>query len=189
MKIPLHLDLPCLSPGTASSAEQEGRDTTNVPPPLLELTPTGELVLVELQGSLEITGGGGGGSADAIEGDGVRGDGGAGRAGEVLGKFVFEDGRLDRPTLLISHHRLEGKFVSLQNPLAVLRKVTAASAASAATAAQVDDEEGDGRQHKKPKVDDDDGAGASTRYDIVTIVRRKLLFSKRPEPVVRIEDR
>lgn len=82
MKIPLHLSLPTPSSSSLSSP----RNTASIPPPLLELTPNGELVLFELQGSLEISG-----SSQTQDGEEER----QGR-GDTLGKFVFEDGRLVR---------------------------------------------------------------------------------------------
>lgn len=74
-----------------------------MPNPLVRLAPSNELVMIELQGSLEID------DADS-------------KGGQTLAKIEFHNGREDRPTLLISHHRLEGKIVSLTKPLAVLEK-------------------------------------------------------------------
>lgn len=74
-----------------------------MPSPLIRLAPSNELVMIELQGSLEMD------DADP-------------KGGQSLAKIEFYPGREDRPTLLISHHRLEGKIVSLTKPLAVLEK-------------------------------------------------------------------
>lgn len=74
-----------------------------MPMPLVRLAPSNELVMIELQGSLEID------DADP-------------KGGQALAKIEFHPGREDRPTLLISHHRLEGKIVSLTKPMAVLEK-------------------------------------------------------------------
>ncbi|PWN51791.1 hypothetical protein IE53DRAFT_367768 [Violaceomyces palustris] len=106
----IHLNL---KPGSSSGSSSRG--LTDFPPPsshpsfqalpdgFLQMTPDGELILIELQGSLEFEY-----SAD--------------RPGQVLAKLIFEDGREDRPVLLVSHHRLEGRFIKLVKPLAVLEK-------------------------------------------------------------------
>ncbi|KAN0065719.1 hypothetical protein ACQY0O_000849 [Thecaphora frezii] len=139
---------------------------STLPPPLVELATTGELILVELQGSLEFP----------------HPSNPAG--GQVLGKFVFEDGREDRPTLLISHHRLEGKFVNLTNPLAVLKKSHPSPSSH-----KDNEEEGEDQSQprKKPRCDTQPDPPMSG-YQVVTLVKRKILFSKRPEPVVRIDE-
>ncbi|PWN93089.1 hypothetical protein FA10DRAFT_263790 [Acaromyces ingoldii] len=94
----INVELPLAS--TSSLASQP---SSSVPPPLVQLAPSGELALIELQGRLEM---------DDVDASG----------GQVLAKLEFSAGREDRPTLLISHHRLEGKIVSLPRPLAVLEK-------------------------------------------------------------------
>lgn len=84
-------------------ASTSNRPSSSVPPPLVQLAPDGELALLELQGRLEM---------DDVDASG----------GQILAKLEFLPGREDRPTLLISHHRLEGKVVSLPRPFAVLEK-------------------------------------------------------------------
>lgn len=95
MRIPIHY-----APNTV---KQEA--ASNYPAPLVRLSPSGELVLVELQGSLEM-------------------DGCDPRGGETIGTISFPTGREDKPVLQISHHRLEGSVVKLRRPLAVLEKRT-----------------------------------------------------------------
>ena len=98
----IHVNLP-----VALAAARSNVASTSIrslaPPPLTALAPDGELLLIELQGSLE------------IENQSPTG-------GQVLGTISFEPTRPDRPILMISHHRLEGKFVNLVKPLAVLEK-------------------------------------------------------------------
>ncbi|EDP45120.1 hypothetical protein MGL_0109 [Malassezia globosa CBS 7966] len=93
MRIPIHY--------APSTVKQEA--ASNYPAPLVRLSPSGELVLVELQGSLEM-------------------DGCDPRGGETIGTISFPTGRDDKPVLQISHHRLEGSIVKLRRPLAVLEK-------------------------------------------------------------------
>ncbi|WFD26784.1 hypothetical protein MNAN1_001771 [Malassezia nana] len=194
-----------------------------IPPPLVRLSPSGELVLVELQGSLE------------MDGCDTRGD-------HVLGKLSFPPGREDRPVLQISHHRLEGTLVKLRRPLAVMRKHThpaaptdppsprASSPPSSPPASPtlarkrvrtledsmlvhtgMDDVHvtpprappaalssspmppppsrwSDGHlDFSSPNVRADPAARRppTTSYSVVTLVRQKLLFSQRPEPIVK----
>ena len=96
MRIPIH----------RATQTLEHVDVSHVPPPLVRLSPSGELVLVEMQGTLEM-------------------EGGDPRGGETIGTLTFPPGREDKPILQISHHRLEGTIVKLRKPLAVLQKRTA----------------------------------------------------------------
>lgn len=193
----------------------------DVPPPLARLSPGGELVLVELQGSLEM-------------------DGMDPQGGQTIGTLRFPPGQEDKPILQVSHHRLEGKLVKLTRPLAVLEKKVAPvdeddlecvpddvhsppssppvhgaeppSPTQERKRARMDAPEtpvkrapmpssspmperavhysdghydfsspqgGLGSQRAKPST--------VTSYHVVTIVRHKLLFSKRPEPIVRLD--
>jgi len=61
-----------------------------------------------------------------------------------------------KPTIRLGHHLLEGKVVSLSKPLAVLKTT--------------------------PRIDEETGSPVS--FDIVAIIRKKLVFSKRPSPIV-----
>lgn len=208
MRIPIH---------TGSAPGCVPRD--GLPPPLVRLSPDGELVLVELQGSLEM-------------------DGSDANGGHVIGTLTFPAGRESQPILQISHHRLEGTFVKLRRPLAVMVKQTHAppmtpSSPEASTSPPTSPpasptlarkrartEEGtpraeDARSTPRapavapssspmppPPVRWSDGhmdfssphvrGGAAARrppttsYTVVTLVRQKLLFSKQPEPIVKL---
>lgn len=59
----------------------------------------------------------------------------------------------NKPTLIIGHHLLEGKVVNLPKPLGVLHKQS---------------------------TDDTQG---STAWGVIAVVKKKLVFSKRPMPI------
>ncbi|KAF8519566.1 Ctf8-domain-containing protein [Gautieria morchelliformis] len=108
--------------------------------PALARLGSNEVVLIELQGWLDVT-------------EGEKQDG-------CIGNLMMEN-VCTVPVLKIGHHHLEGKLVSLPKPLAVLAR---------------------------GEVDQDDFDGSSsTRYDVMTIVKRKILFSKRPVPMVNLK--
>ncbi|KAH9995677.1 Ctf8-domain-containing protein [Russula compacta] len=75
--------------------------------------------------------------------------------GQLVGRLTIDDDG-DKPTLRIGHHLLEGKIVSLPKPLALLQRVYGNSTPVAAT----------------------------TSYVIRTLIRKKIVFSKRPTPIV-----
>jgi chromosome transmission fidelity protein 8 len=70
-----------------------------------------------------------------------------------------------KPTLMIGHHLLEGKYANLPKPLAVLKKVTS-------SAPDEEDAEDGPVKQKSPE------------WDMLAIVKRKIVFSKRPMPIV-----
>lgn len=74
---------------------------------------------------------------------------------------------------MIGHHLLEGKLVNLPKPLAVLHRNDPPLG-------------GDGAQTRPGEameVDEPRDAGSKS-WDVVAIVKRKMVFSKRPMPVV-----
>jgi chromosome transmission fidelity protein 8 len=115
-----------------------------------------EIVLLELQGSLQVES-----VSDSA------------RDGQMVGKLhidnssvspnsfprtvILSHARQSKPTLTIGHHLLEGKIVNLSKPLAVLLR-------SGHNTTDADD-------HTMP------------HWDLVTVVKRKIVFSKRPMPV------
>lgn len=197
MRIPIH----------RATQTLEHVDVSHVPPPLVRLSPSGELVLVEMQGTLEM-------------------EGGDPRGGETIGTLTFPPGREDKPILQISHHRLEGTIVKLRKPLAVLQKRTAprsrqpaspptsptasptlsrqraretlvtpprSSAAAPASSSPMPARPAsllDGyADFSSPHAGASDGMPlpTTTSYAIVTLIRHKLLFSQRPEPIVALD--
>ncbi|KAI0077062.1 hypothetical protein K474DRAFT_1621797 [Panus rudis PR-1116 ss-1] len=134
MRIPVQLNL---------RASVTGGNT--FPPNLVQFG-TDEIVLIELQGSLE------------VEGD---------HNGQTVGKLTV-DPATKKATLFIGYHLLEGKLVNLSKPLAVMY-----------------------RPPKNPISDrneetstPEDQTKNATSWDIVAVVKRKMVFAKRPMPMV-----
>ncbi|KAJ7094280.1 Ctf8-domain-containing protein [Mycena epipterygia] len=117
-----------------------------------------ELVLIELQGELEVEC-----TSDSA------------RDGRLVGRLAIDEAG-KRPTLRIGHHLLEGKVAPLPKPLAVLQRVPDGDPDAMDCDADAD-ADADGSQ----------GAGAETStvsWDAIAIVKRKIVFSKRPMPIV-----
>jgi hypothetical protein len=89
---------------------------------------------------------------------------------------------------------LEGKIVSLPKPLAVLQRVKAASPnprlLDGEGDAEVGDGDGDGdvdmREQSEVRDSGSDNSipPAATSYAMRTLIRKKIVFSKRPTPIV-----
>ncbi|CDU26349.1 uncharacterized protein SPSC_06543 [Sporisorium scitamineum] len=216
----IHVNLPTASSSSSSSSRSTSSALlSQAPAPLTALTPQGELILIELQGSLEI-------------------ENQSSHGGQTLGTISFEPTRPDRPVLMISHHRLEGKFVNLVRPLAVLEKkvrekqsavlVDVANGVGTIRREKRPVEEGGSSPPVSPKrardaldfssspprqtpvkarplakaseltvvdenaekedgvnEDEEEEPQTAVYYDVVNVIKRKILFSKRPEPIVR----
>jgi chromosome transmission fidelity protein 8 len=104
-----------------------------------------------------------------------------------------------KPTLLIGHHLLEGKIATINKPLAILTRSTADL--NSATNSSISPSEFNPKGHGKDSVDsnvmdcDDDGGDGNgqitaapparpTQWEAVGIVKRKIVFAKRPMPIV-----
>jgi len=131
------------------ATERHSSSRTTFPPQLAQFG-SDEIVLIELQGTLE------------VDGD---------RAGQMVGKLVV-DTATKKPTLLIGHHLLEGKLVNLPKPLAVLHRTCSTTEGSEDEDASMAD---DSETHPKR---------TQSAWDIVAVVKRKMVFSKRPMPMV-----
>ncbi|GLB40237.1 putative ctf8 [Lyophyllum shimeji] len=137
-------------------------------PPGLAKISDDEVVLIELQGSLDV-------ECNQI----------SERNGKFVGKLKV-DASTNKPTLLIGHHLLEGKIASLSRPLAVLLRSGAASTTPAASTARTDID-GDGDDVEMMDFDQRTlESGKTTEWDMVAIVKRKIVFAKRPMPVVNL---
>ncbi|EDO32532.1 predicted protein [Nematostella vectensis] len=79
--------------------------------------------------------------------------------GKNIGDLHFDS--MGVPQLIIGHHLLTGKVVVLDKPYAVMRKVT-----------------------KGDPMETDQRDTAETKYDVVALVKRKIVFKSRPKPII-----
>jgi chromosome transmission fidelity protein 8 len=93
--------------------------------------------------------------------------------------------------LRIGHHLLEGKIVSLPKPLAVLQRVCAPSSPTLGGDpdgdgdGDVDMQHGDGCDAAEDKsMPVAAMATTTTSYAIRTLIRKKIVFARRPTPIV-----
>ena len=96
-----------------------------------------------------------------------------------------------KPTLRIGYHLLEGTIVSLAKPLAVLQRVPTPSRSQIPPPPHSDASDEDFSMHCVDDGGEEFGAlgpasttATATSYTIRTIVRKKIVFSKRPTPIV-----
>lgn len=143
----------------------------NTLPPALAQLGSSELFLLELQGDL------------ILSGD---------KRGQLVGHLTVSDDGKGKPTLRIGYHLLEGTIVSLAKPLAVLQRVrTPSPSPPRSQIPPIPTPQPDGDEDIDIDIDmrcGDDGVeelgATSTSYTIRTIVRKKIVFSKRPTPIV-----
>ncbi|KAG2369108.1 Ctf8-domain-containing protein [Suillus spraguei] len=121
-------------------------------PPCVAKLGHDELILIELQGTLDI-----------------ECDEDTTRDGQFVGKLNLKDA--NKPTLIIGHHLLEGKVVTLPKPLGVMHRKESSKRQCYL---------GDG--DNSSSVEDTWNLGVS--WDIVAVVKKKIVFSKRPMPIV-----
>ncbi|KAF8492591.1 Ctf8-domain-containing protein [Russula emetica] len=144
-----------------------------------------EFFLLELQGELEVTGD---------------------KQGQLVGRLTIDDTNdgKGKPTLRIGHHLLEGKIANLPKPLAILQRRTCVvpsptTTTTTTTNAHKTPDENSGdidgdvdmRQSSDNCETKDDNTSTppaatatATSYAIHTLVRKKIIFSKRPTPIV-----
>ena len=81
-----------------------------------------------------------------------------------IGDLHFDtDGR---PQMIIGHHLLSGSFVTLDKPLAVMKKKAGAVISAEEMESDLESDE------------------TKTSYEIIALVKKKLLFKNRPKPIV-----
>jgi len=151
-------------PVTLKPPSDDGR---KLPPQLANLG-NGDLVLIELQGSLEAQG-----SADSqfvgtleIDPKTV-----CALLATLTKRRTLTQARpafQNKPSLAIGPHLLEGKIVSLPTPLAIMTKKSPSND-------QMSGMDGDGDENKEE---------AGVEWQILAIVKKKVVFATRPMPVL-----
>ncbi|KAK0469493.1 Ctf8-domain-containing protein [Desarmillaria tabescens] len=118
-------------------------------PPAFAKVSHDEIVLIELQGALDVE------SNHESE-----------RNGKLVGKLSIDEA-MKKSTLRIGHHHLEGKIVTLPKAIAVIQKSSSAQ-----------------NSEDDAMVCDEDNNGGTISWRAIAIVKRKIIFSKRPMPIV-----
>ncbi|KAK4049241.1 hypothetical protein OIO90_005530 [Microbotryomycetes sp. JL221] len=172
MRLVLEPTKNCLS--NLINHQQINTDNNRTLPPLTFIDD--EPFLIELQGTLDhpITG-----SDPSMN-------------GVVVGKLDLD--MPSKPILKIAHHRLEGKLVTLTEPLAILRTTPRQTLG-------IHDEDDDcntrvtkrlkqGTTQEKADAGNSDDVNhvrnTTPLIEIVGLVRKKIVFSKRPEPLIEL---
>ncbi|TRM64471.1 Ctf8-domain-containing protein [Schizophyllum amplum] len=136
-----------------------------------------EVVLIELQGTLEVE------CREERE-----------RDGRLIGRLGIDE-KGTRATLRIGHHFLEGKVAQMPKPFAVMQR-SHVSTPHVRGAGSYDALEGDnGLENNAADRREDDAMDLdappdvppeqmNVSWDIIAVVKRKIIFSKRPMPIV-----
>ncbi|KAG6374422.1 Ctf8-domain-containing protein [Boletus reticuloceps] len=127
------------------------------------------LFLIELQGMLD-----------------VQGSESTSKDGQLIGTLNTAD--MGKPTLVIGHHLLEGKVVTLSKPLGVLHKhVHVRNDGPSAVHPDVsEDEDEDNYQCEAQKqMEKEKDENKQVRWDVIAVVKKKIVFSKRPMPIAK----
>ncbi|XP_031565205.1 chromosome transmission fidelity protein 8 homolog [Actinia tenebrosa] len=82
--------------------------------------------------------------------------------GRHIGDLHFDS--MGIPQLIIGHHLLTGKIVNLDKPYAVMKRSTSIEPM------EIEIDAGNSRKQ--------------TEYDIVALVKRKIVFKNRPKPII-----
>ena len=138
-------------------------------PPQLASLGNGDLVLIELQGSLEVQGSTDSQFVGTLEIDPKTV---CALLATIIGCTTLTQACTafqNKPSLVIGPHFLEGKIVSLPTPLAIMEKKKPPSN-DQMSGVDVDEEE-----------NEEEGG---VEWQIVTIVRKKVVFAKRPMPLL-----
>ncbi|XP_071823611.1 chromosome transmission fidelity protein 8 homolog [Apostichopus japonicus] len=93
-------------------------------------------------------------------------------SGQFIGDLHFNKKGI--PILIIGHHILYGKVVTMEKPFLVLMKKNAK-------------EENNDNEEETEKMETDEISSSSeteTYYSITAIVKKKLIFKTRPKPII-----
>ncbi|KAF4582395.1 hypothetical protein EYR38_002515 [Pleurotus pulmonarius] len=142
-----------------------------------------EVVLIELQGALEVE--------TTKPGE---------RDGKVVGRLTIDEvtvrrflashttgltSKRSKPKLMIGHHLLEGKIATLAKPLAVIHRANHPQETSP-DAMNCDQNMDQGQMGAEFDDDVETGRTGNHQWEIIAVVKKKILFSNRPMPIVKL---
>ncbi|EKM78635.1 hypothetical protein AGABI1DRAFT_74994 [Agaricus bisporus var. burnettii JB137-S8] len=123
-------------------------------PPILAKISNDEVVLIELQGKLEVPQS-------------------SNKNGQLVGELKLDETDSRKATLMIGHNLLEGTIVQLSKPLAILHRSGAEIDSSG-----VSSKDGDEEEEEKHVTSN------QISWESIGIVKRKVVFAKRPMLIV-----
>lgn len=91
------------------------------------------------------------------------------------------------PIILLGHHILYGKAMPLEKPFVLLRKEVTKIQENKIPIDDLD-EEGVAEEKMDTEVFQAE-TKTKTNYSVIAVIRRKLLFNKRPRPIVYVESK
>jgi chromosome transmission fidelity protein 8 len=83
--------------------------------------------------------------------------------------------------IILGHHVLYGKVVPLEKPIVLLKKVVS----KVPTFTDIEEDETDERMEETD--DKIEPHKTQTEYLVSAVIKRKILFNKRPRPIVYLE--
>ncbi|KDQ22142.1 hypothetical protein PLEOSDRAFT_1079627 [Pleurotus ostreatus PC15] len=89
--------------------------------------------------------------------------------GKVVGRLTIDE-VTSKPKLMIGHHLLEGKIATLAKPLAVLHRANRSTVDAGQMGAGFEET----------------GRTSDNQWEIIAVVKKKILFSNRPMPIVKL---
>ncbi|KAF7430215.1 hypothetical protein PC9H_005917 [Pleurotus ostreatus] len=127
-----------------------------------------EVVLIELQGALEVE------TTKPGEHD-----------GKVVGRLTIDE-VTSKPKLMIGHHLLEGKIATLAKPLAVLHRASPPHGTSDAMDCDQNLDRSTVDAGQMGAGFEETGRTSDNQWEIIAVVKKKILFSNRPMPIVKL---
>ncbi|XP_005101776.1 chromosome transmission fidelity protein 8 homolog [Aplysia californica] len=100
-------------------------------------------------------------------------------SGKFIGDLHFA--HKDAPVLIIGHHILHGKVMSLEKPFAVITK---ASNSETADGSEVTPMEADHADQALAPTSGSEDNPSQPSYHVKAIIRKKVLFKTRPKPII-----